>query len=79
MDTITHNLSGLFAQLGLPNSSDEIADFIDRNRPVAKNRAIYELDIFTRSQKQFLHEGLQQDAEWAEVIDELHALLRHES
>ena len=77
MDTTEHTLNHLFAQLGLPDSDDEVANFIDRHKPVPASRPVYELDIFTHSQKQFLQEGLQEDAAWAEAIDELSSLLRH--
>ncbi|MCD8521335.1 MAG: DUF2789 domain-containing protein [Saccharospirillaceae bacterium] len=78
MESPVHNLNALFAQLGLPNSDQNIADFIERHKPVSGKTKLAELDFFTPSQQAFLRESLAQDADWAEVIDTLDSLLRHE-
>lgn len=77
MESPVHSLNGLFAQLGLPNSDQNITDFIEQHKPVADNKKLAELDFFNNSQQAFLRESLAQDADWAEVIDTLDSLLRH--
>jgi hypothetical protein len=33
--------------------------------------------FWSESQSHFLEEGLEEDSDWAEIIDELDAMLRH--
>lgn len=79
MDQPVHTLNGLFAQLGLPDSDTDIANFVEQHKPVSNSKALHQLDIFTDAQKSFLREALSADADWAEVIDVLSGLLRHEA
>lgn len=79
MESPVHTLNGLFAQLGLPDSDKEIASFIEQHKPVAAGTYLYELNIFTPAQQAFLKEALNADADWAEVIDVLDGMLRHEA
>lgn len=79
MESPVHNLNGLFAQLGLPNSDQYIADFIEQHKPVARHIKLSEFEFFNPSQQAFLRESLAQDADWAEVIDALDSMLRHDA
>ncbi len=79
MEQPVHTLNGLFAQLGLPDSDEDIAAFVERHKPVAAGTYLYQLDMFTPSQQAFLQEALAADADWAEVIDVLDGMLRHEA
>ncbi|WP_303293128.1 MULTISPECIES: DUF2789 domain-containing protein [Marinobacter] len=77
MDTSKHSLSTLFEQLGLPSGQAEIENFIARHSPLPSEVAIQDAPFWSESQSHFLEEGLEEDSDWAEVIDELDALLRH--
>lgn len=75
MDITTPNLNSLFAQLGLPNSDQAIADFIAQHK-MADNIHIANADFWNPSQRHFIKESLEEDAQWTEVIDQLDAQLR---
>jgi len=79
MEQPVHTLNGLFAQLGLPDSDADIAEFVERHKPVGRSTPLYQLSIFSSAQQSFLRESLQADADWAEVIDVLDGMLRHEA
>ncbi|MDP2716128.1 DUF2789 domain-containing protein [Rheinheimera sp.] len=74
MDMSEHNLRTLFAQLGLSNNEQAIAQFIRQHR-LAPGMAIQDAPFWNSAQASFLRESLKQDAEWCEIIDELNALL----
>lgn len=75
MERPVHNLSNLFAQLGEANDEAAIARFIDTHRPLAGNLRLHEASFWTPSQASFLCEAILDDADWAEVADELNAEL----
>ncbi|MBE0484674.1 DUF2789 domain-containing protein [Marinobacter sp.] len=77
MDTSTHSMRTLFEQLGLPSGHKEIEGFVTRYSPLPSEIAIQDAPFWSASQSQFLEEGLEEDSDWAETIDELDALLRH--
>ena len=77
MDTSKHNLSTLFDQLGLASDEKSIEAFITRYSPVSHEIALQDAPFWSESQSQFLEEGLEDDSDWAEIIDELNALMRH--
>ncbi|WP_111493826.1 DUF2789 domain-containing protein [Marinobacter bohaiensis] len=77
MDTSQHSLSTLFEQLGLPADAASIEAFISRHAPLPPDMVLAEAPCWNASQASFLHEGIDEDSDWAEVIDELDALLRH--
>ncbi|MBD3656581.1 MULTISPECIES: DUF2789 domain-containing protein [Marinobacter] len=77
MDTTTHNLNTLFDQLGLPSDDASIEKFVASHSPLAREIALRDAPFWSQSQASFLEEGLEDDSDWAEVIDELDALLRH--
>jgi hypothetical protein len=72
VDTSVYSLSGLFAQLGLPNTQSDIEQFIKRHYPLPQAEPLANAAFWTA----FLREALADDADWAEVIDELNILLR---
>lgn len=74
MDTNFHPLSELFAQLGLPHRADEIAAFIEAHHGLTEPLA--DAPFWSPSQAAFLAEALAEDADWAEAVDHLDALLR---
>lgn len=76
MEPNTPTLADLFAQLGL--DADEAAQraFIAAHAPLPANLPLHEAPFWTPAQATFLREAVLQDAEWAEVVDQLDALLR---
>lgn len=77
MDTSRHTLGTLFEQLGLPSDDDSITQFVARHSPLPQEIALHDADFWNASQAGFLTEGIEEDSDWAEVIDELDAMLRH--
>ncbi|MGM0767841.1 MAG: DUF2789 domain-containing protein [Pseudomonadota bacterium] len=77
MDTSKHTLSTLFEQLGLASDNAAIDDFIARYSPLPSEIALQDAPFWSESQAQFLEEGLEDDSDWAEIIDELDAQMRH--
>lgn len=78
MDTTTHHdLPDLFAQLGLPNSPDDIQAFLLANRPLPQTLNLSEAPCWSPSQVTFIREQWHQDdGDWVGLIDQLNALLR---
>ena len=76
MDTSSHTMQALFAQLGLPNSDIAMDNFMQNNHLPAEiplERAAF----WSAGQAQFIREAISLDADWAEVVDHLDAQLRH--
>jgi hypothetical protein len=77
MEMSDHTLNALFEQLGLPASDAEITAFIETHKPLADPVALADAPFWNASQASFLQEAIADDADWAEVVDQLDALLRH--
>ncbi len=77
MDTSKHTLTTLFDQLGLASDEQSIDDFVSRYSPLPREIALQDAPFWSESQSHFLEEGLEEDSDWAEVIDELDARMRH--
>ncbi|MBW0148597.1 DUF2789 domain-containing protein [Marinobacter arenosus] len=77
MDTSKHTLSTLFEQLGLAADEKSIEDFVARYSPLPREIALQDAPFWSESQSHFLEEGLEDDSDWAEIIDELDAMMRH--
>ncbi|WP_163831928.1 DUF2789 domain-containing protein [Spartinivicinus ruber] len=76
MDTSLHNLGTLFQQLGLPASSDAIDQFLTAHS-LKPDAQLSDADFWSESQAAFLRAAIEEDSDWAEVVDELDARLRH--
>lgn len=74
MDTSTHDLPGLFKQLGLPAEAPAIRAFI-ASHPLPHDTNIEDAPFWNASQASFLKQSLDDDAEWAEAVDALANLL----
>ncbi len=75
IETSTHNMSNLFAQLGLPSDLGAIQSFIATHGSLNPEILISEAPFWTRTQAAFLREEILMDADWVAVIDELNAAL----
>jgi hypothetical protein len=76
MDANLHTMSNLFAQLGLPATPAAIDEFISCHSPLGNEIALYRAPFWTDAQRTFLKEEIIEDADWAEVIDQLNCRLR---
>ncbi|HKK55018.1 DUF2789 domain-containing protein [Marinobacter sp.] len=77
MDTEKHTMTALFEQLGLPADDASIDSFIAKHSPLPAEVALQDAPFWGESQSTFLEEGLEEDSDWAEIIDELDARMRH--
>jgi hypothetical protein len=75
METQTHDLNSLFAQLGLPAEPPAIDGFVAAHGPLPAGMLLHEAPFWTRGQAAFLREGILDDSDWAEVIDALNEML----
>ena len=76
MDSSIHNMPELFAQLGLPSHAAEIEAFILKHKGVPPHVSLDQAEFWSSSQASFLRDALEQDSDWAEITDQLSALLR---
>lgn len=79
METPIHSMSTLFDQLGLPSDSAAIEGFIEAHGPLPPGLALSDAPFWTSAQATFLREEIFEDADWAEVVDELNAQLHARS
>ena len=76
MDQPIHGLRELFDQLGLRSDAASIEAFISAHSPLAETVNIADAPFWTPAQATFLRETLNEDADWAELVDQLSAALR---
>lgn len=76
MDASFHRFSELFAQLGLPSDNAGIAEFLRTHAPLAPDFRLAEAPFWTPAQATLLREEILEDADWAELIDQLDVALR---
>lgn len=76
MDCTAPSMSLLFAQLGLPDDEEAIRAFIKSNRPLPMTIRLFDAPFWSPSQAALIREKLQEDGEWAVLIDTLNAQLR---
>jgi hypothetical protein len=76
MDNSFHRFSELFAQLGLPNDAQAIGQFIATHSPLAGDIRLADAPFWTPAQASLLREEILEDADWAEVVDQLNLALR---
>jgi hypothetical protein len=74
MEATFHSLENLFLQLGLDNDPAAIDAFIKDNK-LAQDEALQDAPFWTPCQAAFIEECLNDDSDWAEVVDQLNALL----
>ncbi|MFL1547212.1 DUF2789 domain-containing protein [Pseudomonas sp. O39] len=76
MELPVHSLPTLFKQLGLPDDPVSIEKFVAVHSPLKPELHLADAFFWTPSQSAFLREEILDDADWAEVVDELNVLLR---
>lgn len=76
MEPPVHSMPNLFAQLGLPADEAEIDRFIETHAPLPRSVDLADAPFWTPAQASFLREEILEDADWAEVVDQLNVRLR---
>lgn len=76
MDTSVHSLSTLFDQLGLPSTAAAIELFIALHQPLPPEMRLTEALFWNEAQRSFLEEAVSEDADWAELVDQLDSRFR---
>lgn len=75
MERSAHDMNNLFAQLGQPSDDGAIARFIETHSPLGGDVQLHDAVFWTSAQAGFLREAILDDAEWAEIVDSLNAVL----
>lgn len=76
MEQSTHQFFELFEQLGLPSDEASIVAFIDAHSPLPEGVTLPQAEFWTDSQRHFLRESIQADADWAVPVDQLNVALK---
>ncbi|MCY1537678.1 hypothetical protein D9M68_731840 [compost metagenome] len=76
MESPTHSLASLFKQLGLATDPAGIERFIREHSPLAATCKLADAPFWSTAQAAFLREEILEDADWAEVVDQLNVMLR---
>ena len=77
MEQPIHSMKSLFDQLGLDSRDQSIEEFLQAHRPLAAHVPLHEAPFWKVSQATTLRQLKEEDADWAIVVDELDAMLRH--
>jgi hypothetical protein len=75
MEPVNHRFHDLFAQLGLANDAASIESFIAGKTTLPADMKLHAAPFWTPAQANFLQEACIQDADWAELVDQLNAAL----
>ena len=76
MDKPVHRFTELFDQLGLPSDEPGIRQFLTTHTPLQADIVLADAPFWTPTQAAFLREEILEDADWAEVVDQLNVALR---
>ncbi|WP_431495708.1 DUF2789 domain-containing protein [Pseudomonas brassicacearum] len=76
MESPIHSLPALFKQLGLSDDAVDIDKFIATHSPLKPELHLADAYFWNEGQRQMLRDEILEDADWAEVIDQLDVLLR---
>ena len=76
MQAPIHSLASLFKQLGLPAEPEDIEKFVTSHSPLKPDLKLADAFFWTPSQAEFLRNEILEDADWAEVVDQLNLMLR---
>ncbi len=75
MEEPVHPFHELFDQLGLPSDKAGIEAFIAGHAPLPDDVRVEEAPFWTPAQAGFLRQQCTEDADWAEVVDQLNEAL----
>jgi len=71
-----HRFSDLFAQLGLPSDGPAIQAFIAQHAPLDGRVRLHDAPFWEAANARMLKEMTADDADWAELVDQLDVALR---
>ena len=75
MESYHTKMRDLFAQLGLPSDQKSIENFIEKHSGLARSIHIEDATFWTEHQAGFIRSALVEDAEWAELIDQVKCIV----
>lgn len=75
MDTSTHSLNNLFAQMGLASTDDAISAYTQQHR-LRSNVLLHRAECWTPAQAQFIRDAMREDSDWSAAVDQLNAMMR---
>lgn len=75
MEPVVHSFAALFEQLGLPAGEADIREFIATHRPLPGDVRVQDAPFWSAAQSKALRDMLAEDADWAEVVDQLNLAL----
>lgn len=75
MDCSEHSMGSLFEQLGLANDPESINKFVATHK-LDKDTLLEQAPFWNAGQADFIHEALDEDSDWVELIDQLDVMLR---
>ena len=76
MDTPIHSMTSLFEQLGLESSEEAIEQFVSQHPPLPQGVDLCDAPFWSKSQSAFIRGAKEEDADWAEIVDQLDVMLR---
>jgi hypothetical protein len=76
MKHTNHHFHELFEQLGLANDAAGITHFIQQHTPLPAGVNLADAPFWNPAQATFLREAILQDADWAELADQLNLAFR---
>ncbi len=76
MESTQHSLSELFEQLGLSGKPQDIEQFVRQHQGELGRESLHQAPFWNDGQASFLRQAYEQDADWAELVDQLDVLLR---
>ncbi|MDN4500918.1 DUF2789 domain-containing protein [Alteromonadaceae bacterium BrNp21-10] len=76
MDLSHPSFKTLFEQLGLASDEQAIEGFIDNHRGLNQSTQLADAPFWNKNQATFLQNAIDEDANWADVIDHLNVQLR---
>lgn len=76
MEDLIPSMTRLFDQMGLGSEPQSIESFIAAHKPLPESIALADASFWSASQAEFLRREVDEDTDWAIVIERLNAALR---
>lgn len=77
VEDLIPSMTRLFDQLGLDSTPPFIESFIAAHKPLPESVALADAPFWSPSQAEFLRSEVDEDTDWAIVIERLNAALRN--
>lgn len=74
MDTSTHSINNLFAQMGLASTDAAIASFTQQYR-LADDVLLHRAECWSLAQAQFIRDAMREDSDWSAAVDQLNVMM----